>query len=393
MSDLPPLRIAMVTSKYPPAIGGSEIATQRLSRTLARRGHSVEVITLARDGFPEMEQDSKRMRVWRTIRPRAVGPLWGYTYLRQVRAELRRLGPFDVHHCRQVYLHTIAAIDVALETKAACVSTICSSGDLLDFKKLHELGFGGMLTRRATRFPSAFTALSRQIFEDVESGGWLRSFHGDKECPIKTIPNGIDTEYFCPDPARGDTPPHAVFVGRLVEVKNVSGLLSAFRIAAEGIADARLTIVGDGPLRAALEAQVREQGIADRVTFTGALTDVRPVLLDAGYAVSASHIEGMSNALLEQMSCGLGATMPRAGGCEEVLTGFGGEVAGALYPTGDMDALAREMRRMFQSHQLRGDCGERARRYILEHFSLESVAVRLESYYRELITRARSPRP
>lgn len=392
MSNLPPLRIAMVTSKYPPAIGGSEIATQRTARALARRGHTVDVITLAREGFPEMEQDSERMRVWRTIRPTAVGPLWGYTYMRQVRAELRRLGPFDVHHCRQVYLHTIAAVDVALETKAACVSTICSSGDLLDFKKLRELRFGDKLIRQATRFPSAFVALSREISLDVDRGMWLWDSTREHACPIETIPNGVDAEYFAPSLTAGSLPPHAVFVGRLVEVKNVAGLLSAFRIASEGIGDARLTIVGDGPLRGALEAQAKELGIVERVTFTGALADVRAALLKSGFAVSASRIEGMSNALLEQMSCGLSAIMPRAGGCEEVLTGFGGEVAGALYPTGDMDALAGEMRRMFESHELRGDCGERARRYILAHFSLEAVVKRLESYYRELIVRARSPR-
>jgi hypothetical protein len=63
--------------------------------------------------------------------------------MRQVRAELRRLGPFDVHHCRQVYLHTIAAVDVALETKAACVSTICSSGALAGFSHPPEAPIWG----------------------------------------------------------------------------------------------------------------------------------------------------------------------------------------------------------------------------------------------------------
>jgi glycosyltransferase involved in cell wall biosynthesis len=83
-------------------------------------------------------------------------------------------------------------------------------------------------------------------------------------------------------------------------------------------------------LRGALEAQARELGIADRVTFAGVLADVRPALHAAGFAVSASKIEGMSNALLEQMSCGLGAVMPRVGGCEEALTGHLAEVPAGI---------------------------------------------------------------
>lgn len=98
----------------------------------------------------------------------------------------------------------------------------------------------------------------------------------------------------------------------------------------------------------------------------------------------------MSNALLEQMSCGLGAVMPRVGGCEEALTGHGGVPAGILYPTGDMSALAAGMRAMFESASNRVHFGERARRIIVELFSADIGAEHIESYYRFLIERARA---
>jgi glycosyltransferase involved in cell wall biosynthesis len=100
----------------------------------------------------------------------------------------------------------------------------------------------------------------------------------------------------------------------------------------------RLAIVGDGAERPALEALVRDLGLADRIVFTGQVADPFAVMMRARVAVCASVYEGLCNAIIEALACGTPVVSTNCPyGPLEILQG--GRF-GALTPVGDAKAMA-----------------------------------------------------
>jgi glycosyltransferase involved in cell wall biosynthesis len=144
------------------------------------------------------------------------------------------------------------------------------------------------------------------------------------------LPNGVDTERFAPVPlslrAAGRVelglPPHAFLFGcvaRLVEVKRHCDLLDGFAAAARQRPDTALVLVGGGPLQAELRARAERLDIADRVLFLGERNDIERLLPLFDAFALCSRTEGMSNAVLEAMACGLPCVATAVGGNPETL--------------------------------------------------------------------------
>jgi glycosyltransferase involved in cell wall biosynthesis len=108
-------------------------------------------------------------------------------------------------------------------------------------------------------------------------------------------------------------------VGRLVAEKNQMPLLDAVADLRASGADVHLMLVGDGPLRSALEQRAAERGILEAVTFTGALSDVRAALKTFDVFVLPSLSETFSNAALEAMAMQLPVILTRTGGASEMI--------------------------------------------------------------------------
>src|SRR5690606_9478499 len=108
-------------------------------------------------------------------------------------------------------------------------------------------------------------------------------------------------------------------VGRLAPEKNQMPLIDAVAdLRAKG-ADVHLMLVGDGPLRSALQRRVEQRGISGAVTFTGALSDVRAALKTFDVFVLPSLSETFSNAALEAMAMQVPVILTRTGGAAEMI--------------------------------------------------------------------------
>lgn len=108
-------------------------------------------------------------------------------------------------------------------------------------------------------------------------------------------------------------------VGRLAVEKNQLPLVDAVADLRASGADVHLMLVGDGPLRAALEQRAVERGISSAVTFTGAMSDVRAALKAFDVFVLPSLSETFSNAALEAMAMQLPVILTRTGGASEMI--------------------------------------------------------------------------
>ncbi|MCK9686365.1 TIGR03088 family PEP-CTERM/XrtA system glycosyltransferase [Scleromatobacter humisilvae] len=213
---------------------------------------------------------------------------------------------------------------------------------------------------------------------------------------ITTICNGVDTDKFHPAerkpmallPASLQGEGRVVIgtVGRLQPVKDQQALLRAFaELVGEGgpgAASARLLIVGNGPLREALERQAQALGIAHLTTFAGDRSDVAQLLQCMDVFVLPSLAEGISNTVLEAMATGLPVLATRVGGNVELVQDGGN---GALFDVGDVAALKRLLAAYLADPDTRRRHGERSRELAVESFSLKAMVDGYRGAYERLM--------
>jgi glycosyltransferase involved in cell wall biosynthesis len=208
---------------------------------------------------------------------------------------------------------------------------------------------------------------------------------------IFDIPNGVDTTVFRPadaDERRAlrarlglQEGVWAAFTGRLDRVKRIDLLVRALADAA----DCRLLLVGDGPDRDRLERLALAAGVADRVRFTGRTPEVADQLRAADVFATASDAEGLSNALMEAMACGLACLAAPASGVGQLL----GDERGLIVPDGAWGARLAEVA---GDPALRARLGTRAAEHVGAHLTLPATADRLTAAYRHILHAAPSPR-
>src|SRR5690606_7754063 len=133
----PCLRFLFVISGYPPAKkAGIERNCQRLARLLVEAGDEVLVLTQAFEEPPgESREDG--VRVLRVLPPLALGPLWGMTYMRQVRAwMLRTAEKWDVAVCFELYLHSAITARACRRLNRRWANYLASAGHVGDVPRL-----------------------------------------------------------------------------------------------------------------------------------------------------------------------------------------------------------------------------------------------------------------
>ncbi len=138
-------------------------------------------------------------------------------------------------------------------------------------------------------------------------------------------------------------------VGNFTPKKDQRGLIAAFAAVRSRRLDARLVLVGTGPLEAALREQVASAGLSADVLFAGSREDVTELLpaFDV-FALSSLH-EGLSIALVEAMAAGVPAVCTHVGGVPEAMRD---DVEGRLVPPQDPAALAETLGRLADDRAL-----------------------------------------
>jgi len=159
-------------------------------------------------------------------------------------------------------------------------------------------------------------------------------------------------------------------------------LLEAFAQVAHNHPQARLVIVGDGPLRTELEARVNALGLADRVFLPGFI-DGRWAMRGFDIFALPSEYEGFPYVLLEAMAEGLPIVATCVGGADQAIVD--GE-NGFVVPVGDVIAFAGALDRLLSDEALRLSMGAQSRLRVKE-FSVEKMVDATLALYRELAGR------
>jgi glycosyltransferase involved in cell wall biosynthesis len=199
--------------------------------------------------------------------------------------------------------------------------------------------------------------------------------HWDK---LKIIHCGVDPgRYDTPGPRDGN---HLLFVGRLAAVKGVPLLLEALAEARAHLPDLRLTLVGDGPDRAALLAQVHALDLGDAVDFAGykSQSEVAALLAYSDCLVLPSFAEGVPVVLMEAMAARLPVIATRVGGTAE-LVDHG--VSGHLIPPGDAGLLHDAILNVMTVTD-RAAMGQAGHARVQAEFDIQAEAARLATLFR-----------
>jgi len=172
-----------------------------------------------------------------------------------------------------------------------------------------------------------------------------------------------------------------IFVGRLSKIKGIDLLLDGFALVHQEKPEARLLIAGDGEEREALENRISSMGLKESVRLLGNVAHNRlPQILNAAdIFVLTSVAEGVPNAILEAMACGLPVVATNVGGIHEVVKSG---VNGFLINSRDPRDVAEAMIHAFKKAKT---LGPKAIATINDNYSIESVARKTECLFKEVI--------
>jgi glycosyltransferase involved in cell wall biosynthesis len=233
--------------------------------------------------------------------------------------------------------------------------------------------------------------LDRVIAVSEAAAEFLVEGKGYPASKVTVVPNGRDLSTFVPglhrEAARKElgldrATPVVGVVGRLDAQKGHTYLLAAWPAVRRGLPDARLLVIGDGSLRAQLEAEARERGIADSVVFTGFRTDV-PRLLDALDVLALPSLyEGMPLTVIEAAAMAVPVVATAVDGTPEVVRD--GET-GHLVPPADPPALARALLALLGDPDQARALGQAGRRRALERFDVRRHVEATARVYRSVL--------
>ncbi len=190
----------------------------------------------------------------------------------------------------------------------------------------------------------------------------------DKWDRLHIVHCGVDPDMFTPAVHTGRGT-RLLTVGRMASVKGVPVLLNAIKQLLPTHPDITLTVVGDGPERAAFERRAEELGLSERVKFVGyqAQSKVRDFLNSTDVFVLPSFAEGVPVVLMEAMAAGVPVVTTRIAGVAELVDD--GQ-SGYLVAPGDAESLARGIDALLIDHEKRTAFGHAGRAKVGDAFNI-----------------------
>ena len=353
-------------------VGGSEVVALELAHQLARAG--ADVLCSALDGMNGSlrnlcgELNLPVVDLGLPVR----NPLGrnGLSLRLAMRLAALRLDAIHLHHF-------VALNKLGLPARLAGVRRIVVTEH--SETQLRESVAGRVRLRLNWRLAHRITVIHEGIRQ------YLNEEIGIPADRIAVIPNGLDVERWRRDDRmqrRSELGVHSkftfVFVGRVAEVKNVPGLISAFLTAQLRLPErAVLIVVGDGPDMPKCRSLLADHPLAHTVVLAGEQSDTRRYLAAADAFVMNSRSEGTPRALLEAMCTGLPAICTAVGGVSEILRG-----RGWLTTPGDPESLVAALLDVIAHPAKRSTLGAHARSFITANYNSRDV---LRCYQRLLL--------
>jgi glycosyltransferase involved in cell wall biosynthesis len=418
------VRVCFYAFLFSPSVGGAQVRAEKQARQLQMLGHNVIVVTVRHHKQWARTESLDGLRVVRVggiyrrggrLRVGRLGQL--PVFVATVLALWRLRHAYDVIHAMQ--LSPAAALAGRLLHKPVILSVQSVGPDETQRRRLEH---GAWLMADTLTDTSFLTVDPMEVarggdldhFQHVVLGNLMLHFvrhsdacyqvlssrgrsylisHGFPAGQIVYIRGSVDTAKFRPSPVRRPDPARPerdiICLARLYYAKGVDVLLHAWsRMMREPVEwraslKPRLLVAGEGVYLAQMERIVAELGIGDSVAFLGLRTDVIDLLQQCWGLVMPSRWEGMPNALLEGMACGLPCVATRVSGSEDaIIDGVNGLLVEPEQPA----EMAQALRRIIEDADLAQRLGREARASVVRDYQLGTVVEQyLDLYRRRLV--------
>ena len=376
MADLRGLRVVMVIQSYLPRLGGAEKQLAAVCRELRKQGLEPSIVTRRYPGMLAFES-IEGTPVYRVPapRPKALAALcyliFGYFRIRSLRPQLL--------HAHELLSPTDLGILAKRGLGCPLVVKVLRGGELGDLDKLHHRRGGKARIQRLKQYVDIFLAISCEIEAELAA-------EGIDAARCRFLPNGVDTHIYQPASQREKKEiraalglpdgPICLYSGRLAPEKGLDTLLESWKRISTGHPQAHLLLLGSGPQEAALR-----QMAGERVIFGGYVPDPCLYYQACDLFVLPSQTEGLSNAMLEAMACGLPVVATRVGAAQELNPK--GE-NGRLVSAGSVQELAQALDFFLSNPREGRRMGTNGRKFIQNTYSLDQTLARLTAVYAEL---------
>lgn len=376
------MRIVMLSTAFPPEVGGVQEHVANLGQSLAARGHQLKIVTVRRDKTQNVQGTFAGLDVTRIPHLR-LPKTQTAQYLSLATAQLialRARGLADVVHYHTFWPDAFTAFVV--NRFVPTIYTVHESRFLLMAEQ-------PKLQRRLRMALKPFQGIIAPSTELLEVARHL----GVKRDQSVFVPNAVDTNKFSPEVQRGSVraryhlPSDRALIlcpRRLVPKNGVDVLVECLQYLSETEGFC-LLVVGDGPERSRLENRVRELRLQNSVIFAGSHgnDELPSFYADADIVAIPSLKEATSIAGLEAMASGRAVVASNVGGLPEIIQD---NVTGLLTPPSDPKALASAIERLIEAPGRRRALGEAARARVEKEFSWEQVARETERAYTRAIS-------
>ncbi|NBN88800.1 MAG: glycosyltransferase family 1 protein [Actinobacteria bacterium] len=406
-----PLRIAYLTYRGKPHVGGQGVYTRHLTKALVDLGHHVEVfggqpypvldpriplhqlpsLDIFNDQYPGRFPAYWELKNWPNFVEAALflkgtfGEPKAFS-MRAYRALKSRVGDFDIVHDNQCLGDDILKIEKMIPTVVTLHHPITRDRALeLEHTKSRYKRFG--ISRWYSFVKMQGKVASKMPRIVVVSENSIKDIHDDMGVSLdrmRLVPVGVDPDLFRPIPNVARKPGHLITTASAdVALKGLSFLLEAMaKLRTER--DVRLTIIGK-PKPGKSADLIDSLGLRDHVDFVSGVPDERIVELyaEAELAVVPSLYEGFSLPAIEAMCTGICLVATDGGALPEV-TGIDGDTV-LQCKAGDVDSLAAALRRGLDDAELRARIGANGRRRVVERWSWRHCAALTVEQYREVL--------
>lgn len=363
------LRLLVVSDEM--EVGGTQRQITRMLLGLDPSVFDPTLLYFRERSFFVDQLEAAGIRVVRIDKRRRVDPGF-FLRLRAFVAD----GGFEVMHCFSITAELWGALAQASIAPARRPTLLSSIRNTYDWEHPLRRRIKAWAARRSWRVVANSDAGARGAAEAM----------GLAPGSLQVIYNGVAAGDAAPgDAARlreqlGIPPaaPVALFVGRLVEHKDVPTLLrAAARLRERGLC---LLLAGDGPLAGTLQAGIEQLGLGSQVRLLGQRDDTAALMHLCDMVVLPSVSEGLSNVIIEAMMQRRPVIASRVGGNVELVRD---EATGLLFEAGDDAQLAACMARLLDDPQLRARLGDAAGERATRHFSVDAMVDAYAALYRD----------
>lgn len=371
------LKICMLIARFYPITGGTELQAQRLANTLIAAGNDVFILTARINGLKKYEVFNG-LPVYRTF---AAGRNFISSFCFCVSSFLfliKNLKKYDIIHAHLASSHAFSAVLIKKFFGKKIVLKFGGARATGDIRTSLSKPWGKLKLKIIKKYFDAFVVPSNEIYKELTVFGFPTQ-------KIVKISNGVNTDYFNPvtETAKLDLRKNlnlpekgliAIYTGRIEKGKGLEFLIKQWST----VKNADLLILGSG----SLESELIKSGIDKNIRFLGFKDNIKEYLQASDIFILPSFGEGLSNALLEAMSCGIAAIANKIPANEEIITN---NVNGIIINISDKTELATIMSALIKNKSLLDKLGNRARETVKNHFSITRIADLYVTIYKKIL--------